>query len=303
MKTNASSPRPSSWAISVMFASHDHLRAAIEYLEGVGVLVLAGDCDQNTPLLQVEERPLKRDERGAGILGANMNGFPAIFADHAAPHRVVEIHHDALAADASDQGQRLRVRAREPRQVLRRERSTREELEAGIFPAELSGARDMRRQIEHLHARHSVSDRRDPLIQLLEGLALTRPELAVGSACRGKCRRRHGLQQEGRRRVSSERFGERRELRDGRIFCFGDLLRFPKQEIRHERRNEVLGSDGEEHHVGREGKDRAGWVQKVLSIGAEVADVRLQVYARASAFDAEIWKQELHGERPGDRDP
>ena len=145
-------------------------------------VVFAANPQQYSPACQVEHRALKGLERGSGIFRADFDPRHAVFADDAAPERVVEIDDQAFGGAAGKRHDETHPLARHVEQMIGCDGQTRHQPFTLVMPVRAAVARDQRVVVEHVYAAHFGGNAAQFAVDLAGEAGLSRFALAVEHA-------------------------------------------------------------------------------------------------------------------------
>ena len=137
---------------------HQHPRMLFDRFHGVVEIILAAHGEQNSLARQVEQCALQDLISRARIFRANLNAGHAVFADDAAPQRVVEIDGQNFCGAAAQRHDKAHPLARHLKKITGGDGKPRRQPFALVVPMFAAMARHQRVVIQDVHSVESFAD-------------------------------------------------------------------------------------------------------------------------------------------------
>src|SRR5208282_5765144 len=128
---------------------------------------------------QIEQRALQSLIRRSRIFGANFNARHSVFADDAAPERVVEVDDQNFSGAAAEWDDKTHPLARHLKKITGRDGKPRRQPLALVVPMRAAMTRHQRVVVERVHSAESFCDAPQFAIDLPDKSGLARVGLAV----------------------------------------------------------------------------------------------------------------------------
>ncbi len=141
-----------------VFCAHQHARMLLQRFHGIVEIVLAAYRQQNSFARQIEQGTVQGLIGGARIFGADFDAGHSVFADHAAPQRVVEIDDQNLGGAAAEGHDETHPLARHLKKITGGDGKPRRQPLALVVPMLAAMARHQRVVVEAVHAVESGGD-------------------------------------------------------------------------------------------------------------------------------------------------
>ena len=228
-----------------MLLAQHHAVVALEHLPDIGLVVLAGDRQQDALPAPLQQQLLEVAERRAGKFLADGDAVETVFTDDAAPQRIVAVQHDAFLGgdargdeDAAEQNARLEqpgIAEGLPVEIPLPRIEGRGEADLALHGVEI----DQPDQLERPHQLDEFGHGR--AVEAAQPLGVVERQKAGGNARR---QRRHA-DDDGAREAPTQRADRRRQRGDffaraskgilvaldpGRDFLFHEVFEPPQQD-------------------------------------------------------------------------